>query len=344
MALQMKLTIFKNSNIDICITDHIPNTSLRVEGLIKTNLFRDVILFNSIGIVKRKGILRKIADSIYYGVGFSHLEKRLGEYEEIILYNYDVSSYEIINALEKKEKNFIISKYDEGLFSYNTEFYIKGIRFDIIEFLRRIRNKKNVLERIKFFYCMYPQLKTIHPEWISIELPKLTVQIESLKKCIVKVFGMIDCNIEQKYIFFASSSDIDNCSYGEIDILRKIIAKVGRENLIVKKHPRDIRDIYDQLGVPVFKGSDLPWEVIQILLSMADKILITVTSGAFISVSAMLESGYKGVFLYPEINQFNDEYKNYVERIDETIEKLHNSSRCSNIIVGKLNVLNEISR
>ena len=55
----------------------------------------------------------------------------------------------------------------------------------------------------------------------------------------------------------------------------------------------------------------------------------------------MLESNCKGVFLYPEINTFNDEYKNYVHRIDKTIRNLHKLSRCSNIIVGNLDILDQ---
>lgn len=339
MALHMKLTVFKNVDVDICVTDHIPNASLRVERIIRTSLFRDVIFFESMSIVKRNGIFNKLVDSVYYGFGFSHLDKRLGDYEEIIVYNYDISLYEIINALEKRDNDYIISKYDEGLFSYNTEFYIKGIRFNIIKFLRKLRNKKNVSSQFKNFYCIYPQLKTIHPEWISIELPGLMAEIDALKKCLIEVFGNIENGIKQKYIYFASSSDIDNCSYGEMEILRKIVDKVGPENLIVKKHPRDTRDVYNQLGISVFKNSDIPWEVSQILLSMADKVLVTVTSGAFISISAMLESSCKGVFLYPEVNTFNDEYKTYVDRIDGTIKELHKLSFCSNIIVGNVDVL-----
>ena len=341
MALHMKSTVFKNVNVDICVTDHIPNASLRAEGIIKTKLFRNVLSITSLPIVKRNGIFYKIVDSIYYGLGFSHLHKQLGDYEEIVLYNYDISLYEIINALERKKNDFIISKYDEGLFSYNTEFYITGLRFNIIEFLRTSRNKRNISSMFKYFYCIYPQLKTIHTEWTSIELPGWMAEIDKLKKYLIDVYGNIDCDIRQKYIYFASASDIDNCSYGEVDFLKKVIDKVGSDNLIVKRHPRDTRDIYNQLGVDVFNKNDIPWEIYQILLPQEDKVLVTVTSGAFISVSAMLESNCKGVFLYPEINTFNDEYKNYVHRIDETIRNLHKLSRCSNIIVGNLDILDK---
>ena len=339
MALHMKLTVFKNVNVDICVTDHIPNAFQRVEGINDLQLFNKVILYNSLAIVKRKGMFHKIADSAFYGLGCSHLDKQLGNYDEVIVYNYDVSLYEIINALEKQGNDFVISKYDEGLFSYNTDFYIKGIRFKLIEFLRTTRNKEKVTSRFKSFYCMYPKLKTIHPEWVSIELPSLVEEFDELKKCLIGVFGNIEDYISQKYIYFASSSDVDNCSYGEMDILKRVADKVGPDNLIVKKHPRDTRDIYNQLDIPVLKNSDIPWEVAQILLPLEDKVLVTVTSGAFISIAAMLDSNCKGVFLYPEVENFNDEYKNYVERIDEIINKLHQLSYCSNIVAGNIDIL-----
>lgn len=72
---------------------------------------------------------------------------------------------------------------------------------------------------------------------------------------------------------------------------------MGKDNLIVKTHPRDTRDVYTKNGIKIMKDSNAPWEVIQLNMGESDSVLLTVNSGAFISIMALMENKrVKGFF------------------------------------------------
>ncbi|HEG1241807.1 TPA: hypothetical protein SCN02_002979, partial [Enterococcus faecium] len=60
---------------------------------------------------------------------------------------------------------------------------------------------------------------------------------------------MIDIYKEKKYIFFTSVYDFEGGEpVGEYELVCKIADLVGKDNLIVKTHPRDVRTIYKDNG------------------------------------------------------------------------------------------------
>ena len=149
-------------------------------------------------------------------------------------------------------------------------------------------------------------------------------------------------DLKEKYIFFASSSDIDGNSFGETNIILKIAELVGKDNFIVKCHPRDNRNIFENYGIKVFKENNIPWEVIQIINDYSDKVFLTVTSGAFITVESWLQSKNKFLLLYPEIKKFPLSYEEYINRIDNMIENLHKNKLVKNVLKTDINGLSEI--
>lgn len=337
MAIHMKMTIFNDDEIDICITDHIQNYKNIAEGIEKTKLFSKILLFDSIDIVKQKNKLKQIIDAILIGTGILYCKKKYSNnYNEILLYNLDVSTFILINMLEKTKNEVVLSKYDEGVFSYNTDFYISGMRYKIIKKLRFIRKKRDIENSFTNFYCCFPRLLKIHKEWKRIEVPQLDSSNYLLKKYLKDVYGECDEDFEKKFIYFASSSDIDNCPYGERELVKKIADKVGIENLIIKKHPRDTTTYFEKSGIVTMKHSALPWETMQILLPANEYVLLTITSGAFISISAMMENGCKGFFLYPEVENFNETYIDYIKRVQKMIDDLHSIGKCKNINVCRI--------
>ncbi|HGT1350754.1 TPA: hypothetical protein ACMUTV_003105, partial [Enterococcus faecium] len=99
---------------------------------------------------------------------------------------------------------------------------------------------------------------------------------------------MIDIYKEKKYIFFTSVYDFEGGEpVGEYELVCKIADLVGKDNLIVKTHPRDVRTIYKDNGFIEDKNSSIPWEAIQLSGDFNDKIFMTINSGSVISGSTM---------------------------------------------------------
>ena len=302
MALQMKLTIFKNDRLDIIITDHIIDGLERSARLEKTHLFGKVYFIKALNKSKSSTPFKNFLYSLFLGGGRTSL-KIDDFYDEVLTYNFDIFTYEIVNSLERENENIVWSQYDEGLFSYNTGFYLDGIRSKLISFIRMIRRKKVYIDLFSRFYCMYPELRRIHNEWDSITIPELKTSLEKLKPILKKVYDYTDEAIEEKYIYF-SSSDVDGHSFGEHEYVLELAKFLGSNQLLIKKHPRDISNVYESNGLHVMKNSNYPWELIQILSDINDKVLLTCTSGSFMSISAMLGASIPSIFLYPDIKKY----------------------------------------
>ncbi len=103
----------------------------------------------------------------------------------------------------------------------------------------------------------------------------------------------------KKYFFFTSVYDFEGGEpIGEYELVCKIADLVGKENLLVKTHPRDVRTIYEDEGFIVDKNSDIPWEAIQLSKDFSDKVFLTATSGSVLAGSFMSENPPKTFFMH----------------------------------------------
>ena len=103
----------------------------------------------------------------------------------------------------------------------------------------------------------------------------------------------------EKYIFFTSVYDFEGESpIGEFEAICEIAKLVGKENLLIKKHPRDSRMIFEEHGFKVDSNSSIPWEALQFEINLNGKTLLTVNSGAVISTSLLFGSNVKSVYVY----------------------------------------------
>lgn len=340
MAFQIAFTIYRNSEVDIVVTDHIVNGGIIASNLRKTNLFREVFFFSTMRISKRDNRMKGIADIFFYGFGMSNINLP-HLYSEIVIYNFDISTYDLLNFQEKKMPNCIWSKMEEGIFSYNTDFYLSGNRYKAISFFRKLRKKKDERTLFKRYYCSFPELKRIHQEWDTIKIPPLNVDLNSSIDFVTSVYKPKNYFFDQKYIFFASSGNVDGYNLNELELLSEIAKNVGKNNIIIKKHPRDTTEVFEKAGFRVWKDNATPWEVLHLINSFEDKIFLTVSSGAFINSSAWLGYANKGLFLYPEVKKTPKEVAEYISRIDELLICLHERHLCMEIVKGYIKDISE---
>lgn len=68
---------------------------------------------------------------------------------------------------------------------------------------------------------------------------------------------------------------------------------------------------------------------------MSDRVLLTVTSGAFLSVSAMTDSSTKALFLIPD-HKVDTRVAERLNTIERTVDKLHLCVQAQNVEVVQL--------
>lgn len=329
IAIQLKLTLFSDNEVELWISDHSNNVERIIEPLIKTKLFKEVQYIKDKEFTYNRSKTGMLRDILKFSFGKkSHLT--IKKYEEIIFYSLSFLLYSIADYYDDNNYEVKWSRMEEGIFSYDTDFE-SGNRIKIIRMLRKFSKRYEIANNIHDYYCFFPNLKNSHLEWNLVEIPSIRNTAKQMSSILKDIFEVENRIIKQKYIFFASSYDIDGKSYGEIDIILKMAELVGKDNLLVKVHPRDSRNVYNEYGISVMEKSWVPWEAIQLIGNYQDKVMCTVHSGAFITISALQGSEGKGIFLYPVVKNKDQCFINRERDIDIMLERLHSLGLCLNI-------------
>lgn len=328
-AIHMKCTIFGHEDIDIWISDHSMGTEDIVYRLREEKIFRDVFYVSTKNISYSNCIFYKIKNTILYGFGIK-VPADLKKYDEILYYGLSLIIYGIAECYRKENISVVWSRYEEGILSYDTDLQ-HGKCIAILQKLRHVLKRPQIEREVKNYYCFFPELKETHKEWNFIKIPQIETDFIS-KMMYKRIFNYHEQILEQKYIFFATSSDIDGNPCGETGLVMKIADYVGKENLIVKMHPRDDRQVYRDNNILTMDSIGIPWEVFQLCGELNNKILLTIDSGAFLSITAILPcKGIKGAFLFPCATQESHYLEQRGKKIRKILDKLHAKGLCKNI-------------
>lgn len=330
-ACQLRRTFFNDEKVDIWLSDHSINANLVADRLRETRFFTDVRYQKTKQRIYTQSILTDIWDVLKTNFGkIRDLDIPL--YDEILFYNLTPDMFSLADFLKQHHKNVIWSHFEEGILSYNQVYY-KGLfnRLGLAMFFRRFTSRDNILSNISQYYCTNPEFMTASKGWKLFKVPHIAVDDLRIRDVLNYIFDYKPQPITQKYIFFASSSDIDGSPFGETEIILDIADRVGSENLLVKMHPRDNRHVYEDKGITVMRNSFVPWEIMQMNMDTRDKIFLCVTSGAFLSASVILGQESRGFFLYPSVKGNTDSLKKRFTIIQNNLDNLHKAGLCQGI-------------
>lgn len=325
-AIQMQQTIFKNDEIILLLSDHSKNTKMIVERLKKYNVFSQAFFIESKGLIENRNHFDKLIDNFamafleHNRYSYYLNEVKNQKFDELICFNYGMDSYGIFSTLYKYNPNLKISLFEEGLLSYDIKI-TTNLQRELIKKIRRIRGKRDISEMINNFYCFYPEIYRGSID--TVQVP--TIDIKSDTANILKEIFEIkeeNLNYEQKYIYFTSVYDFEGGQpIGEFEIALELRDLVGNENLLIKQHPRDIRDIYIKNGFNVDDNSSIPWEVIQISHDFSKNIFLTATSGSVLAGSFLSEKPIPIGYLFNLCNiESNEAAKKSIKDIQNLLQ------------------------
>lgn len=344
MILQMKLKLWNNDNVTLIISDHVKNSKSIVDNINLLSIFKRVIYIETLKIDYKKNTnLNLIREVLEASIGHSKCIKKIfledEIYDEFFYYNYNVSTCLIFNILIKQNNKMICSRYEEGLLGYmslnNLKMSNTG-RLKYISWIRKIMNKKQLKNVTENYYCMYPTL--YQGKYKVKKIPKIDIGDEYFKCLIRKIFNLEKKNIycKQKYIFFTSVCDFEGGEpIKEVLLIEKIAKLVGKDNLLIKMHPRDRKNDFKKYGYIVDENSNLPWEAICINYNFNDKVFLTTVSGSLLFAATALSTGPKIYYLYKMCNTANNiTAKNSIKSIEECLSSSSKRKIFSNICVA----------
>ncbi len=324
VSIQMRYSIWKNDLVDVIISDQSNDSKRIADNLSRYKLFNKVVWIKNNEICSNtKHIYYKIIRWFCILFGWHVLDITNNIYDELLFYNADAFVHGLFATLIKKNGNMITSRYEEGILSYVDSQFLNNSKLKYANNIRKCFGKRILENEVVTFYCFYPEF--YKGELRPICINKI-INNNIMGSILKKIFDVNDekVRIKEKYIFFTSIFDFQGSNpIGEYNLVLKIAEIVGKDNLLVKTHPRDKRLVYEQSDLHVYEHSSIPWEAIQFNNDFSDKVLLTVNSSSVLTANLMVEDKAKSVFLYKCCNyEVNDEAVEAALYLENLLEEL----------------------
>lgn len=318
-----------NDKVDLFISNTFNGYADFAKRISDKSIFNSVTIIDGKSIVSRKKGFSNIKRVMYIlSMKFS-LKKAFNKlpdvYDEMYCWNYDILSSTFRTYQYKKNKNFKCFIYDEGYISY---FPID----EVIEkkgFLKLLESKnkmfgykKIVRESVDGILLFNPEKIIEKPKYKVLPLNVNNILTKDMVKNISYIFNVGDSwkKYDKKFIIFEEAMLANNDSIDDEKIIDKIIEKVGKDNVIVKLHPRTNTDRFSKKGVKTLGSDGIPWEALALTHDFSDKVFISISSGSLTTHKLLLGNNMKGYLLFKlfdleYIKQFNPKYYKFWDKI-----------------------------
>ena len=163
----------------------------------------------------------------------------------------------------------------------------------------------------------------------NVELPKISIDNKGFCDLIEMLYGRQELP-KEKFIFMENSLYDMQIMSNEIELFENLAKYIGKENIIVKRHPRNKIDRFTPLGYKVMEESNVPWEVI--LLENGDrisgKVVCSVFSQTLFSPFDVFGVEAKSIMLLKMLRHhvFWYEKKEWCEYVDKTIHEVNKNT------------------
>ncbi len=301
----LKLTILKQDKVDIIVSNHMNNSEKLVENLNKTAVFENVFYVKS-----------KDFEPNYYMQNlksvfspFGHLDEYFvvnKRYDALFTSNIDPLTRLLFHAIKNdkfdkranKKLEFYI--YEDGIATYS-RYYQQSYEFTKLS--RRLLfwyKQKKIYYNCNGIYLFDKDAIMWKPNAPVLEIPKIDVSNLEFKNIVNIIFDyQNNCDIyDKKYIFMEESFFADGFNVNDVDVVNRISKTVGKENVMVKIHPRNPVNRFKELGYKTNQNTYIPWEVIVLNQDMSDKILLTFASSAVLNPLRLFGQNTKVYSLY----------------------------------------------
>lgn len=296
VALWIKQTCVQEVPADIIISDHMNDGAKLRNQLLKEDVFEKVYYVESLDfakfkkkVSKKERICLNIAPN-YFIKRFVTLEKR---YSGLYVANVDYFTQLIFDALVHRNRNIELIIFEDGMFTYS-RLYEKDYQGTFVPVTNPIKKvlhsciyrKRTIYGNVARMLLFNPQNILWNPPFIIQGLPKISCEERDYKELCNRVFGYYDNadSYDKKYIFMEESFSAEGCELDDVKVLNEFAKKVGKENIMVKIHPRNPVNRFANLGYKTNSNTSIPWEVVLMNLEdVEEKILITISSSSVLN-------------------------------------------------------------
>ena len=307
LSVWLKITEFKNDNVDIIVSDHTFGSEKIAERLKSADCFENVYYVKTKAYIKKSASPKIYLDYYLCDAALRRYISLNKKYDILLAANIDSFTkllyIAIVNGFGKK-RNPKLSFY---IFEDGTSTYSKLFEkfYNLSKLGRRASmlplKPKVIYKNVKGIYAFDKDAFLWKTDAPIIQIKKIDKSKKEFKKVINYVFDYesLQDKYDRKYIFFEENFLAGGYyDVKDTELVKKIADIVGRENIMVKIHPRNPKNRFKNLGYKTNENTALPWEVIVLNENMEDKVLLSIASTSILNPVRIFGDKSKAYSLY----------------------------------------------
>lgn len=311
VAVNMSNTMFKDGRTDIIISNHFVDGE-KIAGNIsqKKKYFRRCYYVETLDFSRMRGKYKEEYRELLYNVDIDKQAEEFVQfevtYDELWIANYERFSELIYNYIIHRNRHAKVYCYEDGCTSCCDDWFLHVPEIEK-KFTKKVKdwfsNKiKYTPSNFAGYYVFNKDQMTFDPGCPVYDIPVMQFKDNDVVAYINDIFGYSERvvnSFDEKYIFFEEAMfSTDKSVVGDMQYIEDIADIVGKENLVIKLHPRSYGDRFTELGYKVSKVQGIPWEVIALNMDLHDKVLISNSSTAIISPTRLFGMKYNAIYLF----------------------------------------------
>ena len=324
VAVNLKMTQFINDKVDIIVSNHSVDSLKIYNNLKNMNLFNDVFYYTSPEKIKGD-LISKFVNIYKMLFSKNDLKEKVNlKDNKFFFYNITQETYQLYDYFRKKNENIKICRFEEGFISY---LHFNNMVSKKYLFIRKLLNRKIFFDT-DYTYIFYPELLLYNTNSKIMKISPINKKNKELVKNLNSIFDykeVVD-EYKPKYIFFEESFFCDGFEIDDLKLVLNIADVVGKENLLVKLHPRNKIDRFKEYGIQTNKTIGIPWEIIQMNNDFSNKVFLTISSGSVLASKLYFNEEIKTYLLFnctdKMSNAVTKEYHKYLSNKNELLELL----------------------
>lgn len=311
-STNLRTSIYKDAIADIALYASTPNAENICIRLRESGLFDNCYFLNTplVRCGAKYSFKEKLPKYFIYGytlinpTGYSLKNLHFDDLSyDLFLFSGNGALPEcIFNSIRKRNPKIECMRFEDSYVSYTREYgKIKGSsRRKIESIMHKVFNGANIDDYIKGYYFAEPDLVQTQFNYPVISAPKINRDNKELIEVLNKVFefNSLQDTYEEKFIFFESGDAYFEKNNEDVEFIKEIVKIAGKDNILIKRHPRCKENRFEKLGVHIAKGSSVPWELIQLNIKMDGKVFVTTTSAAALSSAIYFGDDCKAILLF----------------------------------------------
>ena len=256
--------------------------------------------------------------------------KNIEKYDEMYCWNYDVFTASVRSYYAFRghyPKVFMCEEAYMSYFPINDMYPIRGF-MKILETRNKLFGKSNIVRsNIDGWLFFEPENLLYKPNCKIYQIKRDLSSKKEFKDTVDYIFGAskVIKNYDKKYIIFEEAALANNKDIDDEKVFDKIIDIVGRENVIIKLHPRTSTDRFTKKGIKTLGSDGIPWEAITCVGDFSDKVFISISSSSITTYKMFYGNKMNAYmlfkFLKPNLKQFDSKYDEFWDKFGKVTDE-----------------------